>query len=525
MACPLPEYIANCPPQATYSMGGVQYSTWLLCDDDGQPVFVVAEICDGVPSGVVNVYDLTWTLIEAPELPLRNCLSGGSGGNAEEFVFCDSGNADHPFVSRFVVDPDGVVVAALTGTFELDQTTPYVVVGPAVVCGGEIIDTELVGPLCELDGDGEVVGYAWQRIQYDGSVQISTQLTGIKLAAPTTWVAPYVLGGGNTLSTCPSDTCINSVTSEQRCQYVIATGLPTGNPVTVVTVYDCDGVELSQVITNYDGTPYVVDPLVLLRPCSDTLSFAPVVLCDDNGPFLRHISYTPVDGPVSAVNTLIDGTTPYVTVGTVHVCPSESPVFQGEFILCDGNGPFLRKYIQDETGEMIGVLDLNYEDGSPYVPDGDVRLCAPSDFEQELLCDDDGAGNVTAFLRTYSRDQVGNVLIEDTELDGTTAYAFTGTVGRCLASGAAAPSSRTIHREVLSGIDLWTAPAGLRSVTIVVITRTTLIQVTTVDGASQMFSGESATWSVSDDDDADLNGGVFTVSTGTSDIAVINWLT
>lgn len=53
-----------------------------------------------------------------------------------------------------------------------------------------------------------------------------------------------------------------------------------------------------------------------------------------------------------------------------------------------------------------------------------------SDYEFSILCDSDGAGNVTRFLRRYS--SVGGIITTvDTLLDGVTAYAPVGTVKVC----------------------------------------------------------------------------------------------
>jgi hypothetical protein len=54
-----------------------------------------------------------------------------------------------------------------------------------------------------------------------------------------------------------------------------------------------------------------------LIPCG-AVTAAPVVLCDDNGSFLRHVSYFP-DGSLSVVDTALDGSA-YAPTGPVHSC-------------------------------------------------------------------------------------------------------------------------------------------------------------------------------------------------------------
>lgn len=68
-----------------------------------------------------------------------------------------------------------------------------------------------------------------------------------------------------------------------------------------------------------------------------------------------------------------------------------------------------------------------------------------SDAEFALLCDDDGAGTVTPFLRRYSTSPAGTVTTTDTGLDGSTAYTVTGTVTVCSAPAAADPVELTVH--------------------------------------------------------------------------------
>lgn len=83
---------------------------------------------------------------------------------------------------------------------------------------------------------------------------------------------------------------------------------------------------------------------------------------------------------------------------------------------------------------------------------------------------------------------------------------------------------RTPHRKVLQGVDSWSKPAGAQSVTMVAVRITTAITILTIDGASPLFEGENVTWSIMKDSDDNLDGGVLSVTTGASDILVINWV-
>ncbi|MFC9604548.1 hypothetical protein ACFTTN_13950 [Streptomyces niveus] len=98
---------------------------------------------------------------------------------------------------------------------------------------------------------------------------------------------------------------------------------------------------------------------------------------------------------------------------------------------------FLRTLVTDcVTGEVVTTTDTTL-DGAPYTVVGEVGQCTPTepgecrDCEQLALCD--VVENVsTAFLRTVCRDCTGAVISTlDTELDGTSPYAVSGTVDRC----------------------------------------------------------------------------------------------
>ncbi|MFD4855151.1 hypothetical protein [Streptomyces atratus] len=119
------------------------------------------------------------------------------------------------------------------------------------------------------------------------------------------------------------------------------------------------------------------------------------------------------------------------TVGSVFTPDADAVV------LCDQDGagtatPFLRRY----TGAAPAV-DTELDGITPYTVTGTVGQCAPSesaecqDCEQLVLCD--VVDNVsTSFLRTVCRDCDGAVIsVLDTAPDGSTPYAVTGTAGRC----------------------------------------------------------------------------------------------
>lgn len=130
-SCPAPpSWVSDCPPITTYNVGGTDYIAYLLCDTNGTEVLGVFTLCDGVPSGAPTYYDLQGS----PYTPIGEPKPCGNGSSYEQEVFCDSGNNDHAFISRVRFDENGDLIPEQSGTFEVDQVTPYAPVGPVHVC-------------------------------------------------------------------------------------------------------------------------------------------------------------------------------------------------------------------------------------------------------------------------------------------------------------------------------------------------------------------------------------------------------
>ncbi|MFD0208937.1 hypothetical protein ACFVH9_07355 [Streptomyces hirsutus] len=133
---------------------------------------------------------------------------------------------------------------------------------------------------------------------------------------------------------------------------------------------------------------------------------------------------------------------------------------------------------------------------------GSVSI-AGTDREVLALCDDDGAGTVTPFLRRLSIAPTGAVAATDTELDGTTAYTPTGTVILCTP-----PPVEPVDVEAHGVQDTdWSLAAnpGSQSVTLLVYAGT--VAVTTDEGTLTVPAGASLSWSVDGDEvDAQLTG-------------------
>lgn len=116
------------------------------------------------------------------------------------------------------------------------------------------------------------------------------------------------------------------------------------------------------------------------------------------------------------------------------------------------------------------------------------------DAEFVVLCDDDGAGTITPFVRRFSTTPAGAVTTVDTELDGTTPYTVAGTVGLC---GKTAPVDVVPHGTENTDWSLATNP-GTQSVTLLVFTGT--VAVTTAEGTLTVPAGTALSWSVDGDE-------------------------
>lgn len=189
---------------------------------------------------------------------------------------------------------------------------------------------------------------------------------------------------------------------------------------------------LTEVIGDYVqdfSSTYV--PVGATRACEASPAFVgEFILCDENGSFIRKYMQD-INGNVLNLTNLTLAGQPYTPVGTVENCNTTSGNTVAEFILCDDDGSFLRKYYQDETGAVIAIVNLTL-DGNPYNPVGTVNLCELSvnftkpHFAEFILCDDNGH-----FLRKFRQDDTGAIVeVLNFTLEGTS-YTPVGTVERC----------------------------------------------------------------------------------------------
>lgn len=130
-----------------------------------------------------------------------------------------------------------------------------------------------------------------------------------------------------------------------------------------------------------------------------------------------------------------------------------------------------------------------------------------SDAEFAFLCDDDGAGAVTPFLRRYTTSSTGAVTVTDTELDGSTPYAPAGTVGAC-AAPAAAPVELAAHGTQDTA---WSLAANPGTVSVTLVVYAGAVTATTAEGALTVPAGATLTWSGEDEPGGGLLAGTLSI--------------
>lgn len=250
-------------------------------------------------------------------------------------------------------------------------------------------------------------------------------------------------------------------------------------------------------------------------------------LCDiaEDGttvPFLRHITYG-TGGQVSVVlDTALDAFAPYTPSGTVTVCQPEPAPDVELLALCDisedGTVPFLRHLVYQAGATAPTVLDTLLDGATPYAPAGEVGTCEPTPEEEcpsrntlsACRCDDtDGDGVAdTGYVELLAVDCEGVLTSVGTYTEDLSApYTPVAPVDCDTADPGPEPVvSVQAHRVQLAPGQSWDAAtvAALRSVTLAAHTGDGLI--TTGDGVSTLFQGESVSWSINKETDAELVG-------------------
>ncbi|MFI9591202.1 hypothetical protein [Nonomuraea sp. NPDC052265] len=186
------------------------------------------------------------------------------------------------------------------------------------------------------------------------------------------------------------------------------------------------------------------------------------------------------------------------------------------------------------TGEVVSVTDTTL-DGQPYIVTGEVGQCEAAGGQccptepcpaQNIIeacrCDDsdgDGIGDVD-YVELLAVDCAGALTTLGTYTADLTGPYMPASPVECPVEGAPSAYGVQAHRVQLAPGGSWSAMSVplLQSVTATAHGGTG--QITTADGASTLFTGESVTWSVGRDDDAMLVGPLtITAQTGTVTIS------
>lgn len=511
---PSTPYVPVSPVECTY--GCAEHETVMLCDDTGpflrRYVFLAGTATyEDVALDGQTPHIVTGTVGVCPAAP--DCASPTTPTTAVGLCLADG----TPIAVLLTRDCDGVT--AQTGWINL-LTGAYTLGAPpagAAACGdGNAFD--LTGVLCDTDpATGDVLGLVLIQYAYnpDGS------LAGVELINPADGT-PYTLQGE--LLNCPG--------GEQPEQdiVVLCDVAADGNTVPFLRDYRRDTAGLVTGHTDYrlDGTAYTVAGTVTTcqpeppEPCGDseTLPLCDHQLDGTTVPFLRRLTYDCAGAVVDSADTTLDGL-PYAVLGTVGHCPTDVPgpvpvlpqVFHSERVLCDDNGPFVRKFVQSEDGAVTATVDLTL-DGDPYLTTGTVGICPEPCQAQNIVtacrCDDtDGDGIADEeYVEFLAVNCAGDLTPLGTyTCDLTAPYTPMAPVDCATADpGPEAVVRVQAHRRELPPGGTWDAASvvALRSVTLTAHTGTG--QITTEEGTSTLFRGESATWGIDKDLDAALLG-------------------
>jgi len=174
-------------------------------------------------------------------------------------------------------------------------------------------------------------------------------------------------------------------------------------------------------------------------------------------------------------------------------------------ILCDDNGPFLRRYqINCDTGAVVGSFDTLLNGITAYVPVGAVTVCDSDALDTEVvvreLCDLGSGlpGFQSSFLRVEVRNSDGTLASSfDVEPDGVTPYVVVGPVDFDCDGLECIPQTVSARREHFVGIFSWALPANVGRFTVKVRALDAAGSVTVDDNignVTPMFVGDEESW-------------------------------
>ena len=225
-----------------------------------------------------------------------------------------------------------------------------------------------------------------------------------------------------------SSTLSNMIASDIVCATV--GGIPQ-NAIRVM-VTDPSGGTLQVQFLGLDGAPIAPDTWTP-GPCTTSRYMADQVLCDDNGPFLRKYVQSLDATNQAQLNSFRDftlGGGGYTPVGDVGTCDGAATL--GEVCYNDGVLPLSQRGFL--TRDADGTAHVYDQNGAEVVPFPLILICPETSFFEEILCDQGNDGH--QFIRRYIGNTVDgfSTTLWNFELDGETDYVPVGPVVACSAS-------------------------------------------------------------------------------------------
>lgn len=215
-----------------------------------------------------------------------------------------------------------------------------------------------------------------------------------------------------------------------------------------VVITDPSGGVLADSFIGPDGGPVPTPSDYDIGSCTDTVLVGDQILCDDNGPFLRKYvqDVNAVGQPqVKSHGDFTLAGTAYTPVGEVGTCGGAATL--GDICYADPASPSgsRRGFLVRDGDGTAHVYDLN---GAEVTPFPVILICPEASYFEEILCDQGNAGH--QFLRRYVGSPINgaNDTMWNFELDGHTVYAPVGPVGTCAAGEACRNSSTVLVCDV-----------------------------------------------------------------------------
>jgi hypothetical protein len=196
-----------------------------------------------------------------------------------------------------------------------------------------------------------------------------------------------------------------------------------------VVITDASGGVLADSFIGSDGGPVPAPSSYDIGSCTDTAFMGDQVLCDDNGPFLRKYVQDVNDVGQPQIKAHGDFTLTgavYTPVGRVGTCAGATNL--GDICYLSPPDPARRGFLVRDADGGAHVYD---QEGAEVLPFPVIVNCPEVSFYEEVLCDQGNDSH--PFIRRYTGSPVDgfSTALWNLELDGSTVYEPVGPVGTC----------------------------------------------------------------------------------------------